>query len=168
MKIIPISLKEANTFITSFHRHHMKVQGHKFSIGLKVGDNLVGVAICGRPVSRHLDNGFTIEVTRMCTDGTKNACSKLYSACAKSARELGYDKIVTYILESESGGSLIASGWACELEGCGGKKWVRSDGTRSEIVRDLFGEQRKYPDELKTRWGKILRHEKTTYENKEM
>jgi hypothetical protein len=91
---------------------------------------LCGVAICGRPVSRHLDNGLILEVNRLCTDGTYNACSKLYSACKRIAKEMGYDKIITYILESENGASLKASGFICEGSAGGGsmdrqKKWQR-------------------------------------------
>lgn len=83
LSIIPISLKEANNFVEELHRHHSKVQGHKFSIGCKDGDKLVGVCIVGRPVSRYLDDGNTLEVTRLCTDGTYNACSILYGRAAR-------------------------------------------------------------------------------------
>lgn len=161
MKIVPIELKQANKFVHDLHRHHKPVQGHKFSIGLLSAEKLVGVAICGRPVSRHLDTGYILEVTRLCTDGTKNACSKLYSACARIARELGYDKIITYILDSETGNSLIATGWECEATGIGGKKWsgTLNNGTkRTDIKVDLFGEERKYPNEMKQRWSKTLSH----------
>lgn len=155
-RIIPLKLKQANKFIIDHHRHHNKVQGHKFSIGLHVNDKLVGVAVCGRPVSRHLDNGYILEITRLCTDGTKNACSKLYSSCAKIAKELGYNKIITYILDSETGHSLLATGWVCEGKGLGGLKWKRNDGIRTDTITDLFGEQKKYPNELKQRWCKQL------------
>lgn len=156
MRIRPIELKQANKFIVELHRHHKQVQGHKFSIGCFEEDKMIGVAICGRPVSRHLDNGLTMEVTRLCTDGTKNVCSKLYSACARIAKELGYDKIVTYILESETGHSLKATGWQCEAVGCGGLKWKRNDGERTDTIVNLFGEEKKYPNELKQRWAKVL------------
>ena len=114
MKIIPISLKTANEFVIKHHRHHSKVQGCKFCIGV-VDDKgkLRGAAIVGRPVSRFLDNGLTAEVTRLCTDGYKNACSFLYAACAKIAKLMGYDRIITYILATEKGTSLKASSWAC-------------------------------------------------------
>jgi hypothetical protein len=111
--IIPIDLKTANDFVVKHHRHHGKVQGHKFSIGLYdlKQDKMVAVAIVGRPVARNLDDGITLEVTRMCSDGTKNACSILYSRAWQVAQALGYCRIVTYILESENGASLKASNY---------------------------------------------------------
>lgn len=119
LKLKPITLSQANEFVGDNHRHHGKVVGHKFSIGVIDGDKLVGVAICGRPVARHCDDGWTSEVTRLCTDGTKNACSMLYSACARAAKAMGYTRIQTYILESESGCSLEASGWSKDKETVG-------------------------------------------------
>lgn len=107
----PISLSEANKFVEQHHRHHKPVQGHKFSIAAVMDDKIVGVVIVGRPVSRHLDDGLTLEVTRCCTDGTRNACSFLYGKAACVALALGYRKIGTYTLASESGISLDAAGW---------------------------------------------------------
>lgn len=121
LKIRPISLKDANSFVEQNHRHHSPVQGHKFSIAAYNGEILVGVCIVGRPVCRHLDDGNTLEVTRLCTDGTKNACSILYARAAKIAKEMGYIKIITYTLESESGVSLKASGWTMEKQDAGGE-----------------------------------------------
>jgi len=157
LEIRPIELKEANAFVMKFHRHHYKVQGHKFSIGCYNGEKLVGVAICGRPVSRHLDDGLTLEITRLCTDGTFNVCSKLYSACARIAKEMGYKKIITYILQSENGNSLKASGWKLEAENVGGKEW-KKHGKEKRIseIKTLFGIIKKYPSELKKRYSKIL------------
>ena len=80
MVLVPISLRAANDFVSKYHRHHKRTAGHKFSIGVQENGQLVGVAICGRPVSRFLDDGLTLEVNRVCTDGTKNACSMLYRA----------------------------------------------------------------------------------------
>lgn len=108
---VPVDLSEANAFVAASHRHHKPVVGHKFSIGAALGDVIVGVAIVGRPVSRHRDDGLTLEVTRLCTDGTKNACSFLYGAAARAAFALGYKRIGTYILANEQGTSLQASGW---------------------------------------------------------
>lgn len=108
---IPVSLAEANEFVRRHHRHHRPVVGHKFSIGASVGDDVVGVAIIGRPVSRHRDDGLTLEVTRHCTDGTRNACSFLYGASARAAFALGYKRIGTYTAVEEGGSSLRASGW---------------------------------------------------------
>ena len=92
----------------------------------------------GRPVSRYLDNGLTLEVNRLCTDGTRNACSFLYSAAWREARNLGYKKLITYILASETGSSLKAAGWKCVGE-CGGKRW----NGRSAPKVDLYPAQMK-------------------------
>ena len=99
-EIIPISLKQANEYVTAYHRHHNAVRGCKFCIGLiDKNKNIIGVAICGRPVSRHYDNGTTLEINRLCTNGYKNACSRLYGACVRIAKEMGYKKV--YITCSE-------------------------------------------------------------------
>lgn len=111
LKLRPISLREANAFVDERHRHHGSKQGHKFSIACYDGEKLVGVAIVGRPDARMVDDGTLAEVTRLCTDGTPNACSILYAASARAAKAMGYLKIKTAILESESGHSLKASGW---------------------------------------------------------
>lgn len=111
LRAVPMDLEGANEFVRRHHRHHTPVVGHKFSIGAAMGDQLVGVAIIGRPVSRHRDDGLTLEVTRLCTDGTKNACSFLYGAAARAAFALGFARIGTYIRKDELGASLVASGW---------------------------------------------------------
>ena len=108
---VPIRLDQANAFVALHHRHHPPVRGHKFSIGAVKDGSLVGVVIVGRPVSRLLDDGETLEVTRLCTDGTRNACSFLYGAAARAAFALGFSRIGTYIAVSEGGASLRAAGW---------------------------------------------------------
>ncbi len=108
---VPLDLDEANAFVSRHHRHHKPVVGHKFSLGAALGDEIVGVAIVGRPVSRRRDDGMTLEVTRLCTDGTRNACSFLYGATARAAFALGYRRIGTYIMKSEPGVTLNAAGW---------------------------------------------------------
>jgi len=122
LEIVPISFKDACAFIKKNHRHHPPPQGHKFSIGLSNGQRLIGVAISGRPIARKLDNGTTAEVTRLCTDGSKNACSKLYAYCWRVAKAMGYKRIITYILDTETGLSLKAAGWVC-LGEAGGGSW---------------------------------------------
>jgi hypothetical protein len=117
-----ISLSEANGFVRALHRHHPPVVGHLFSIGAILGERLVGVVIVGRPVSRHRDDGLTAEVTRLCTDGTKNACSFLYGRAAKAAFALGFVRIGTYTLPDEGGASLRAAGWKL-LGERGGGEW---------------------------------------------
>jgi len=120
----------ANTFISEHHRHHGGVTGYKFAIGLIDGtDSLRGVVVVGRPVARMLDDGYTAEVTRLCTDGIQNGCSFLYSAAARTSKAMGYTKIITYILEGESGVSLRASGWT--FAGVrGGGSWNRPNRAR--------------------------------------
>lgn len=143
LEIVPISLAEANAFVNKYHRHHKGVTGHKFSIAVADMEDfeepkIVGVAIAGRPVSRYLDDGWTLEINRCCTDGTKNACSMLYGAAWRAARAIGYKKVITYILESESGASLKASGYTC-IGKCGGLKWT---GVRRPEI-DLYPQQMK-------------------------
>lgn len=145
MEIKPITFKDACAFIAQYHRHHKPTVGHKFSLGLYNDSNLVGVAVCGRPVSRHYDDGLTCEINRLCTDGTYNACSMLYGACCRVAKEMGYHKIITYILESESGTSLKASNFVCEGE-AGGTHWTGARNKGQDI-----------PAEKKTRWVKWLK-----------
>ena len=146
LKLVPITLRQANAFVQAFHRHHKPSVGHKFSIGVSDGERLVGVAICGRPVSRRLDDGLTLEVNRVCTDGTKNACSMLYGASCRAAKAMGYHKVITYILESEPGTSLKAAGFHCEGR-AGGLEW---NGSRKPKDAD------QYPHEMKTRWSKEM------------
>lgn len=111
LSLTSIDFEAAAEFVRMQHRHHTPPVGHKFSLAAMLGDKLVGVAIVGRPVARRRDDGRTLEVTRLCTDGTKNACSFLYGACAKAAFALGYSRIGTYILKREPGTSLAAAGW---------------------------------------------------------
>lgn len=132
LRHVRIGLDEANAFVSQHHRHHRPVVGHLFSIGASLGDNIVGVAIVGRPVARMRDDGETAEVTRLCTDGTKDACSFLYGACARAAFALGFRRIGTYILSSEPGTSLVASGWRLIGER-GGGTWHRPGTGRARV-----------------------------------
>ena len=146
LEIVPMTLREANAYVEQHHRHHGPVLGQKYSIGLSDGEKIVGVAIVGRPVSRHLDDGWTLEVNRLCTDGTKNACSMLYAAAWRAARAMGYKRLVTYILESENGASLRAAGWKCVGQ-AGGLRWT---GERRPEV-DL------YPAQMKIRFEQVVK-----------
>lgn len=138
---IPLTLEEANEFVAQHHRHHKPVIGHKFSIDAVEGDNVVGVVIVGRPVARHRDDGLTLEVTRLCTDGTRNACSFLYGAASRAAFALGYKRIGTYIRQDESGVSLAASGWRLVGQ-VSGRSWScpsRPRVDKTEVIgRSLF------------------------------
>lgn len=141
MVIVPMSLPEANAFVALHHRHHRQVPGCKFCIGVQDGDRIVGVAIIGRPVARMIDDGWTLEVNRSCTDGTPNANSMLYGACRRAVFALGYRRLVTYTLPSESGASLKAAGWRC-IGAAGGGKWSRPSRTRVDT----------HPLQEKIRW----------------
>jgi len=111
MNLQPITYAEACEFIKQYHRHHLPPQGWKFGIAVNDDEKVVGVITVGRPVARNLDDGWTLEVTRCCTDGTKNCASKLYSAAWRAVRAMGYRRLITYTLISEPGTSLIAAGW---------------------------------------------------------
>lgn len=110
MQLCHIELVEANSFIKKYHRHHSRIQGHRYSLGAIENNVVIGVIVVGRPVGGQHQKDWA-EVTRCCTDGTKNACSFLYSAAARSAKSLGFTRIQTYILKEETGISLKASGW---------------------------------------------------------
>ena len=92
IKAVPLDLKEAQLFIDKNHRHHNAAHRDKFRIGAEVNGVLVGVVQVGRPVARMLDDGKTLEVLRLCTDGSNDVCSFLYSRSARIAKELGYEK----------------------------------------------------------------------------
>lgn len=140
--IVPCTLDEANAFIKQYHRHHGPVKGHKFSIAVAdEKNNIRGVAIIGRPVSRVLDDGWTLEVRRLATDGCKNAWSALYAAAWRATRAMGYRRLVTYILTTEPGTSLRAAGWRC-MGQAGGGSWNRPSRPRVD----------KHPLQQKLRW----------------
>lgn len=118
--VVPCTLRQAKDFVRDFHRHHRPPQGGLFALAAMDGERLCGVVIVGRPVARALDDGRTAEVTRCCTDGTRNACSILYGRARRAAHALGYLRVVTYTLETEGGASLRAAGWRCEGKAGGG------------------------------------------------
>lgn len=123
LNIQPIDFGEACAFIELHHRHHIPPTGWKFGIAVNDGERVVGVVTVGRPVSRRLDDGYTLEVTRCCTDGTKNAASMLYAAAWRAARAMGYHRLVTYTLfGDEPGTSLDAAGWKC-VHSTPGNSW---------------------------------------------
>ena len=148
MKAVPLERPAACEFVDKLHRHHQGVKQDKFRIGAEVDGQLVGVIQVGRPVSRVLDDGKTLEVVRLCTDGTRNACSFLYSRAARVAKELGNEKIITYILDSESGDSLKATGWHKEAD-IRGKSWSCPSRPRTTTA----------PTCNKQRWAKILKED---------
>lgn len=111
LTLCPVMLAEAREYIRVHHRHHVPPVGHRFSIGVADGERICGVVTVGRPVARRLQDGWTLEVTRCCTDGTKNAASMLYRAAWRCARAMGYRRLITYTLASEPGTSLVAAGF---------------------------------------------------------
>lgn len=144
MKVVPLTLKQANEVVFDLHRHHKPVVGHRFSIGIEKDGEIVGAAIVGRPVAHMTDQYRVAEVTRLVTDGSRNACSTLYSAAARAAKAMGFDQIQTFILETEPGTSLKASGW--EFDG-----WT-DGGTWNRPSRN--GRRDDQPLERKQRWVK--------------
>lgn len=120
MHAVPITQKQCAEYVAAHHRHHKPVRGDIFRIAAEKDGEIVGVIQCGRPSARGLQDGRTVEATRLCTEGERNACSFLYAAAARVAKELGYKRIVTYTLESENGASLKASGWALDGVTAGG------------------------------------------------
>ena len=127
---VPLELSQANEYVSLFHRHHDPVHRDKYRLGAMFDGKLVGIVQVARPVSRLLDDGKTVEVVRLCTDGTKDACSFLYSRAARIAKEMGYEKIITYILCTETGASLRACGWVEEATTSGGH-WSRPSRKRT-------------------------------------
>lgn len=154
LRLVPTTLRSANAYIAEHHRHHRPARGCVSVVAVAEGSRLCGVAIVGRPLARMLQDGFTAEVTRCCTDGTRNACSMLYRAAWRSVKALGYRRLVTYTLPQEGGASLHAAAFT-KVGEAGGGRWhrprcdrIRADQhptakkLRWEIVADAGGERR--------------------------
>lgn len=140
LEITPIDFAEANAFVSRYHRHHKPVVGMKFCLAASNEGAVVGVALVGRPVARNSDDGYTLEVNRCCTDGTKNACSILYAAAWRASKALGYRRLITYTLPEEGGASLRASGW--KLVGLrGGGNWNVKSRPRIDTAELLQGQK---------------------------
>jgi len=143
----PITLAAANAYILNFHRHSKPVPGHKWALSLIDHTNILrAVAITGRPVARELDDDWTIEILRLCTDGTPNACSQLYAACCRTAAAMGYRRIITYTLSRETGASLRAAAFLPAAT-VTDRQWNTPSRPRAE--RELIGD--------KIRWQRTLR-----------
>lgn len=150
LRVVPCDLKTANAFVRRLHRHSRPVVGHKFSVAVEAKTRLldghewllVGVAIVGRPVAPRLDDGKAAEITRLCTDGTRNACSMLYGAARRAARAMGHDPIYTYTLPDEGGASLRAAGFRIDCDAAGGSASMwhsRPNRTAAPVGDDLVG-----------------------------
>lgn len=147
LRVVPLTLAQANDLVLSLHRHHKPAVGHRFSVGAMLAGRLVGAATVGRPVARGTDPYNVAEVSRLVTDGTKNACSFLYGACSRIAKDMGFLSIQTYILDTEPGTSLRAAGWTKEAITKGGD-W--NDSPRRGTRRT------DQPQCSKQRWGRQL------------
>ena len=141
LRIVPITQREAFAWVERTHRHHKPPRGSLVQLAVARDDEVVGVAVVGRPVSRMLQDGWTAEVTRVATDGTRNACSMLYSAAWRAVRALGYRRLVTYTLPEEGGASLRGAGFQLIGE-AGGGSWSRTDRPRVDL----------HPMQVKPRW----------------
>lgn len=141
LEIVPITLREASAYVEQHHRHHKPPQGALFAVAVSNGEAICGVAIIGKPVARMSNDGFTVEVTRCCTDGTRNACSMLYRAGWRAARAMGYRRCITYTLAEEGGASLRGAGFKCVGE-AGGGSWSRPSRPRVDT----------HPTQAKLRW----------------
>ena len=147
LEIKPVHLKPARDFVGKYHRHNIPPVGGKFAVSCYDDKRLCGVAICGRPTARMLDDGTTLEIYRNCTDGTRNACTQLYGACVRIARDMGYQKVITYTLESENGASLRAANFT-DTGLAGGVAWT------GERRREYYVS----PEEMKHRWEYDLKN----------
>lgn len=141
LRVCPITQKAANAYVRQHHRHSRAVVGALFCIGvvnLEDGaSRRVGVCFVGRPVAREFDDGTTAEITRVCTDGTANACSILYGAARRACRAMGYDRILTYTLPNEGGASLRASGFRFDGDaGKPGRDWGSRPGRAMQPIGD--------------------------------
>ena len=115
---VPMTCAEAKEFVANFHRHNKSPLGSLFQVGASDGERLVGVAIVGRPIARMLQDGSTAEVLRCCVldDAPKGTCSFLYGACWRAAKALGWRRLITYTLTTESGASMRGVGWRVVAE----------------------------------------------------
>lgn len=159
MRLVPLNRDRARAFVAEHHRHSRPPVGDVMRVGLEHEGELVGVAIAGRPVARHLDDGVTLEVLRVCTiEGHPNACSQLYSALARAGAALGYERLVTYTLESERGSSLRAAGFTIDENGVDHRRvryWRRE--SRPRYHENLLGERvDDGPGEDRVRWSRVL------------
>lgn len=153
LRIVPVTLPVANRYVERWHRHHAKLPGgfSWFCVGaVDDAGRVVGVAIAGRPTNRNNDDRQTVEVQRVATDGTKNACSALLGSCARAAQAIGARRIITYTLSTEQGSSLRGAGWVCEDENTGVSFWSNANTRTPAVAREHMAVP-------KARWAKHFR-----------
>ena len=156
MHLVPITQAQAKKFVAKHHRHSKPPWVSRFQVGLEDdAGELVGVAVAGIPSARRLCDGHTIEITRLCTIGERNAPSMLYGAIVRAAKALGYTRAFTYTLQSESGASLKASGWVLDKKLDTPQTWDRPGRRRGAENPDLFG-HRTFEPAPRVRWRKDL------------
>lgn len=156
LELCPLTLREARSYVATHHRHNGPPHAWKFGVAVidrRSAGGIVAVGVAGRPEARALDDGMTIEVIRVCSDGTDNACSKAYGALCRAAKALGYRHAISYTLASEPGTSLKAAGFEVEAVCTDERGWDRAKRPRQEV--DLFGNEAT-PQEAKLRWGRRL------------
>lgn len=142
--LVPVTISDACAFVERHHRTHGAPHSYLWAVAVAQEGDVVGVAIVGRPVARHLEDGWTAEVVRCTTTGVKNACSMLYGASWRAARALGYRRLITYTLATEPGTSLRAAGWRVVGQTSGGS-WSRSERPRVD----------RHPLQAKLRWERF-------------
>lgn len=136
-----MTLRAAREYVNENHRHHKAPQGGLFAVACELDGKVIGCAIVGKPVARMLNDGRTAEITRLCTDGTRNACSFLYRVCVRVARAMGYERVLTYTLDDESGASLRGAAFAVTRK-TKAESWNRPVRNRTD----------KHPTQHKLRW----------------
>lgn len=137
LTIRPATLREANNFVRRWHSHNKPVKGCMFAAACETrGRDVVGVAIVGRPIAPALQDGRTIEVTRVATPGLRadrrcwGAMSMLLRSVWQAAWALGVRRGVSYTRSDESGRGYEAAGWVAVAttrpeEWTGGNKSMR-------------------------------------------
>jgi hypothetical protein len=111
LELRPIGVREASAVVKRMHRHLPRIVGGLFACSVFQAGELVGVGVASRPKARQSCDGFTVEITRIATDGSRNACSRLYGALLRASAAVGYRKALTFTRLDEPGTSLRASGW---------------------------------------------------------
>lgn len=143
LQIVPISIKQANEYVAKWHRHNSPVRIARFALAVQGEDgNIHAVGIVGLPLARALMDGYIVEILRVASDGTRNTCSMLYGNCRKAAFALGFNRVITYNLHTESGASLKAAGFQLVCTTAGGKTWQNRPGRKHQQV--VFSEKNRW------------------------